>query len=125
MAYTRVMTKIKVAQNDPLGSLEPPETPSGCSCPPQLQLESRRIGGVLMGFLGVLAGVTKIKVAPNDPLRSREPSETPSGHSCPPQLQLGSRRTGGVLMGFLEVLAGVTKIKVVQFWRFWDPDEFI
>ena len=62
------VTKIKVAQNDSLGSLEPPETPSGCSCPPQLQLESRRIGGVLMGFLGVLAGVTKIKVAPNDPL---------------------------------------------------------
>ena len=78
-----------------------------------------------MGFLEVLAGVTKIKVDPYHLLGSLEPSETLSGHSCPPQLQLGSRRTGGVLIGFLEVLAGVTKIKVAQFWRFWDPDEFI
>ena len=57
------VTKIKVAQYDPLGSLEPSETPSGHSCPLQLQLGSRRTGGVLMGFLEVLAGVTKIKVA--------------------------------------------------------------
>ena len=60
------VTKIKVDPYHSLGSLEPPETPSGHSCPPQLQLGSRRIGGVLMGFLEVLAGVTKIKVAPNE-----------------------------------------------------------
>ena len=60
------VTKIKVAPNDLLGSSEASETPSGCSCPPQLHLGSRRTSGVLMGFLEVLAGVTKIKVAPND-----------------------------------------------------------
>ena len=60
------VTKIKVAPNDLLGPSEASETPSGCSCPPQLHLGSRRTSGVLMGFLEVLAGVTKIKVAPND-----------------------------------------------------------
>ena len=43
------VTKIEVDPYHPLGSLEPSETPSGCSCPPQLQLGSRRTGGVLMG----------------------------------------------------------------------------
>ena len=64
------VTKIKVAPNDPLRSREPSETPSGCSCPPQLQLKSRRTGGVLMGFLEVLDGVAFIKVAQYDPVCS-------------------------------------------------------
>ena len=64
------VTKIKVAQYDPLGSLEPSETPSGCSCSPQLQLGSRRKGGILIRFFEVLAGVTFIKVAQYDPVCS-------------------------------------------------------
>ena len=59
MGFLKVLagvTIIEVAQYDPLGSLEPSETPSGCSCASKLR--SRRIGGVLMGFLEVLDGVT-------------------------------------------------------------------
>ena len=73
------IAQIKLAQNDPLGSLEPSETPSGSSPPPQLQLGSRRTGGVLMGFLEILAGVTKIKVAQYDPSGSLEPSAYKKG----------------------------------------------
>ena len=54
------VTKIKVAPNDLLGPSEASETLSGCSCPPQFHLGSRRTSGVLMGFLEVLACVTKI-----------------------------------------------------------------
>ena len=68
------------------------------SCPPQIQLESKRTGAVLMRRMKDYQETYFTKLAQNDIQYWNKHPGRSSRHSCPPQIQLQSKRTGAVLM---------------------------
>ena len=68
------------------------------SCPPQIQLQSKRTGAVLMRRMKDFQKTCFTKFAQNNIQYWNKCHGWSSRHSCPPQIQIQSKRTGEVLM---------------------------
>ena len=104
----------KIASNYIIWSYNNSEQSSRLTCPPQIQLKSRRTGAVLTRRMDTYNEVVLTKVASNHAIWWNYHSEWSSRLTCPPQIQLGSRRTGRVLTGEWTLTKKLTWQKLLQ-----------
>ena len=90
------------------------EQSSRLTCPPQIQLKSRRTGAVLTRRMDTYKDVVLTKVALNHTNWWYNHSEGSSRLTCPPHIQLGSRRTGAVLTRRMDTNKDVVLTRVAS-----------
>ena len=94
---------------------------SGHSCPPQIQLQSKRTGAVLMRRMKDFQETCLTKLAQINIYYWSRCHGWSSRHSCPPQIQLKSKRMGAVLMRKMKYFQEPCLTKLaqnnIQYWN--------